>query len=305
MTVSKPTPLYHSLPQPTIKTARTAMTALVASCLYLSNAANAAPEVSVTPTMTGSTTVLEQHSDGSVATITATPNGISMQNGMPFAVTSITNVPRYRINQGTTTVTTMPTASAVTQVGVTQIGATPAAQVSVINAPVTTTQSLPVTTVTSAPVMTSPAVTTVTNPAVTTVSLDTLQLQPTFSTPNMATSNTKIMKILKNSAGREVAVPANHIAPGDVIEYHTTYINNGAQPITDLNATVALPSGVKLVSLNSPLPTLATTGGNSYQTIQQMGNTTVIQENYSGLRWNLVSLAPNAPQTVVIRAKVQ
>ena len=293
---------YRRTPQPATKSMLTA--ALFTTAVLAASAGHAAPEITINPSATGSTAIVEQSADGQVATITATPNGISMRNGMPYAVTNVTTIPRYRINQGTTTVTTMPTTSATTQVGVTQIGATPNTQVSVINAPVTT-QTLPVTTVTSEPVLTTPTVTTVTNPAVTTVSLDTLQLQPTFSTPDLVSANTKIMKIMKNSDGRDIAVPANHIAPGDVIEYRTTYINTSAQPISDLNATVTLPSGVKLVSLNSPLPTLATTGGNSYQTIQQMGNTTVIQENYSGLRWNLVNLDANTPQTVIMRAKVQ
>ena len=113
------------------------------------------------------------------------------------------------------------------------------------------------------------------------------------------------MKIMKNGTGREVAVPANHIAPGDVIEYHTTYTNTTAQPVNDINAMISLPSGVQLVSLNSPLPTFATTGGDTYQTIQQVGNTVTIQENYSGLKWNLANLDANGNQTVVIRAKVQ
>ncbi|WP_257020039.1 hypothetical protein [Psychrobacter sp. BI730] len=139
----------------------------------------------------------------------------------------------------------------------------------------------------------------------TTTTLDTLQLTPTFSTPGVVNANTKVMKILKNADGREVAVPANHIAPGDVIEYHTTYTNTTAQPVNDINAMISLPSGVQLVSLNSPLPTLATTGGDSYQTIQQVGNTVVVQENYSGLKWNLVNFDANAAKTVVIRAKVQ
>ncbi len=112
------------------------------------------------------------------------------------------------------------------------------------------------------------------------------------------------MKILKNSAGREVAVPANRINSGDVIEYHTTYTSTAAQSIADLNATVTLPNGVKVVSLNSSLPTLATIGNGNYQTIQQVGNTRV-QENYSGLKWNLANLAINTPQTVIIRATVQ
>jgi uncharacterized repeat protein (TIGR01451 family) len=171
------------------------------------------------------------------------------------------------------------------------------------------TEVLPVTTATQLPVLNAPTTTVVTNQPATTqivsTSLDALQLTPTFSTPGVVNAQTKVMKILKNKDGREMAVPANHIAPGDVIEYHTTYTNTTAQPVTDINAMVSLPNGVQLVSLNSPLPTLATTGGDSYQTIQQVGNTVVVTENYSGLKWNLVDLPANAPQTVVIRAKVQ
>jgi hypothetical protein len=183
-------------------------------------------------------------------------------------------------------------------------------KVDVVTAPVSTvTQVLPVATATQLPVMNTPATTVITNQPVTnqitTTTLDTLQLTPTFSTPGVVNANTKVMKIMKNGAGREVAVPANHIAPGDVIEYHTTYTNTTAQPVNDINAMVSLPSGVQLVSLNSPLPTFATTGGNTYQTIQQVGNTVVVQENYSGLKWNLANLNANGNQTVVIRAKVQ
>jgi hypothetical protein len=191
--------------------------------------------------------------------------------------------------QGRTTVTSVPVSNQVTH---------KVTKVDVISTPINTvTQVLPVTThVTPQPIS---------NQITTTTSLDALQLTPTFSTPDIVNAQTKVMKILKNSAGREVAVPANHIAPGDIIEYHTTYTNTTTQPVNDINAMVSLPNGIQLLSLNSPLPTLATTGGNRYQTIQQVGKTTVIQETYSGLKWNLVNLDPNATQTVVIRAKVQ
>jgi len=216
---------------------------------------------------------------------------------MPYAVTQVTTVPRYVVRQagnnstvvtqGSTTVTSVPVSNQVTNT---------VSNVDVITTPVSTvTQVMPVTTATQLPVTSQ----------ITTTSLDALQLTPTFSTPDIVNAQTKVMKILKNSAGRDVAVPANHIAPGDIIEYHTTYTNTTAQPVNDINAMVSLPSGVQLVSLNSSIPTLATTGGGNYQTIQQVGNTTVIQENYSGLKWNLVNLNPNAAQTVVIRAKVQ
>ncbi len=291
----------------------TSISALLAGTLMTMSAANAATEVTVLPAAGGSTTVVEQYSDGKTAIITATPNSIGMQDGMPFAVTQVTNVPRYTVRQvasnGVSSTVVTQGSATVTSVPVTNQMTNQSSRVDVIAVPTSTVtqvlpmaQVMPITTATQLPVIN----TSVINAPVTTItSIDTLQLKPTFSTPDVVNAQTKVMKILKNSDGREVAVPANHIAPGDIIEYHTVYTNTTAQPVTDINAMVSLPNGVKLVSLNSPLPTLATTGGDSYQTIQQVGNTVIVQENYSGLKWNLVNLSPKAAQTVVIRAKVQ
>ena len=291
----------------------TAVSALLAGTVMAMSTANAATEVTVLPSTGGSTTVVEQYSDGKTAIITATPNSIGMQDGMPFAVTQVTNVPRYTVRQvasnGVSSTVVTQGSATVTSVPVTNQMTNQSSRVDVIAVPTSTVtqvlpmaQVLPITTATQLPVIN----TSVLNAPVTTItSIDTLQLTPTFSTPDVVNAQTKVMKILKNSDGREVAVPANHIAPGDIIEYHTVYTNTTAQPVTDINAMVSLPNGVKLVSLNSPLPTLATTGGDSYQTIQQVGNTVIVQENYSGLKWNLVNLSPKAAQTVVIRAKVQ
>ena len=278
----------------------TTVSAILAGSLLTLSSANAAPEVTINAATGGSTTVVEQYSDGKTATITATPNGITMQEGMPYAVTQVTTVPRYVIRQGASnginnTVVTQGSTT-VTSVPVTNSATNTVSNVDVITTPINTvTQVLPVATTTQLPITNQ----------ITTTSLDTLQLTPTFSTPDVVNAQTKVMKILKNKDGREMAVPANHIAPGDVIEYHTVYTNTTAQPVNDVNAMVSLPNGVQLVSLNSSLPTLATTGDDSYQTIQQVGNTVVVQENYSGLKWNLVNLSPNAAQTIVIRAKVQ
>lgn len=287
----------------------TAISALLTGTVMTMSAANAATEVTVLPAAGGSTTVVEQYSDGKTAVITATPNSIGMQDGMPFAVTQVTNVPRYTVrqvaNNGVSSTVVTQGSATVTSVPVTNQITNQSSRVDVIAVPTSiVTQVLPTAQV--LPVTLTPATQLpVTNKIITTTSLDALQLTPTFSTPDIVNAQTKIMKILKNSDGREVAVPANHIAPGDIIEYHTVYTNTTAQPVNDINAMVSLPNGVKLVSLNSPLPTLATTGGDSYQTIQQVGNTVVVQENYSALKWNLVKLSPNAAQTVVIRAKVQ
>lgn len=275
----------------TLSTRSTALTILGTSLMIAATASHAAPEVTVVQPVTGSTTMVEQYSNGQVATITATPNGITMRNGMPYAITQVTNVPRYSYSVQGAAVVNAP------------VGTT----VSVANAPATIVSApMPVQNVQQVAVQqVAVAAPAVTNQLTTTVALDTLQLTPTFSTPNVVNAQTKVMKILKDSTGKEFAVPANHVAPGDVIEYQTTYINTTPQPVSNINATVSLPNGVKLVSLNSPITTLATTGGNSYQTISQVGNTTVIQENYTGLKWDLVDLAPNAKQTVIMRAKVQ
>ena len=299
----------------------TAVSLFLTGALFAASSVHAAPEVTINSSANASTTVVEQYSDGKTATITATPNGITMQDGMPYAVTQVTTVPRYVIRQsGNNTVVTQGNTT-VTSVPVTDRATNTVSKVNVITTPISTntintatTQVLPVASASQLPVINTPATTVITNQPVNnqpvanqivSTSLETLQLTPTFSTPDVVNAQTKVMKILKNKDGREVAVPANHIAPGDIIEYHTTYTNTTAQPVTDINAMVSLPNGVQLVSLNSPLPTLATTGGDSYQTIQQVGNTVVITENYSGLKWNLVDLPANAPQTVVIRAKVQ
>ncbi|WP_227676909.1 hypothetical protein [Psychrobacter sp. JCM 18900] len=291
---------FQALTTKTTMAKNAAMSAMLTGIMLAASSANAAPEIAISSSASGSTTVVEQYSDGKTATITATPNGITMQDGMPYAVTQVTTVPRYVVRQspvvqGTTTVTSVPVTNSITnKVTKVDVITTPASSV---------TQVLPVATNVTPPViMQQPVTNQVTT---TTTTLDTLQLTPTFSTPGVVNANTKVMKILKNADGREVAVPANHIAPGDVIEYHTTYTNTTAQPVNDINAMISLPSGVQLVSLNSPLPTLATTGGDSYQTIQQVGNTVVVQENYSGLKWNLVNFDANAAKTVVIRAKVQ
>ena len=275
----------------------TAVSAMIVGTALAASSAHAAPEIAISSPAGSSTTVVEQYSDGKTATITSTPNGVTMQDGMPYAVTQVTTTPRYVVSQGNNNTIVTQGRTTVTSVPVTNQTTNTVSQVNVVTTPVNTvTQVLPVGTATQLPV---------TSQIATTTSLDALQLTPTFSTPDVVNAQTKVMKILKNSAGRDVAVPANHIAPGDIIEYHTTYTNTTAQPVNDINAMVSLPTNVRLVSLNSPLPTLATTGGGSYQTIQQMGNSTVIQENYSGLKWNLVNLDPNAAQTVVIRAKVQ
>src|SRR5690606_12896748 len=136
------------------------------------------------------------------------------------------------VTQGNATVTSVPVTNQVTN---------QTSRVDVIAVPTTSvTEVLPVTPVTQLPVINPLTTTIVTNQPATTqivsTSLDTLQLHPTLSTPGVVNAQTKLIKIVKDNDGREVAVPAKHIAPGDVIEYHATYTTSTAQPVTDINA---------------------------------------------------------------------
>ncbi len=250
----------------------------IASALLVVNHANAAAEITINQSATGSTTVVEQYADGKTAVITSSPNSITMQDNRPISVTGAASNTRYLPSQGTVSVTSMP----VNTRGTTQ-------RVDVIAVP--TTLVAP-TLITNTPPITSQVIT-----------LDRLQLTPTFSTSDIVSANTKVMKILKDSSGRDIAVPAHSIKSGDIIEYHTTYTS--AQPVSDVDATVAFPNGVKLVSLNSPLPTMASVDGDRYQALPQATGNTALQDNYSGLRWNLANINANMPKTVVIRAQVE
>lgn len=258
------TPVTTTVPVATAPVTTTTVTPVATTTVTPVATTSTIPLTTVAATAP-STTVVEQHSDGRVATITATPNSIGMQDATPVVSPVVgTAVAPAAVAQTTTT------------------------QQVVGNQVVTTQQT------TSTPTLTS------------------LQLAPVFSTPGVIAADTKVMKVMRDGSGREFLVPARDIKPGDIIEYQTTYLNSSTQPVADVQATINLPNGVKLVSLNTPLQTLATVGGDSYQTISQVGNTTVIRttettplNTYSGLRWNLVDLAPNASRTVTMRAVVQ
>ncbi|WP_250162733.1 hypothetical protein [Psychrobacter sp. WY6] len=235
LTINKKAFTQHSLVKKSVIS--TAIPTILAGALLTVSTAHAAPEIAITSSAGSSTTVVEQYSDGKTATITATPHGITMQDGMPYAVTQVTNVPRYTVRQvasnGASNTVVTQGSTTVTSVPVTNQMTNQTSNVDVIAVPTTSvTQVLPVTTATQLPVINTPTTTVVTNQPATTqivsTSLDALQLTPTFSTPDVVNAQTKVMKILKNKDGREVAVPANHIAPGDIIEYtHHLYQYHG------------------------------------------------------------------------------
>ena len=125
----------------------TAVSAMLVGTALVAASANAAPEIAISSPAGSSTTVVEQYSDGKTATITSTPNGITMQDGMPYAVTQVTTAPRYTVRQsGNNTIVTQGTTT-VTSVPVTNQTANTVSQVNVVTTPVNTvTQVMPVAT---------------------------------------------------------------------------------------------------------------------------------------------------------------
>ncbi|MFZ3076569.1 MAG: hypothetical protein WA114_10395, partial [Psychrobacter glacincola] len=124
----------------------TVVSVLLAGTVIAMSAANAATEVKILPSAGASTTVVEQYSDGKTAVITATPTSIGMQDGMPFAVTQITNVPRYVVRQGTVNTIVTQGSATVTSVPVTNQITNQSSHVDVIAVPTSTvTQVLPTT----------------------------------------------------------------------------------------------------------------------------------------------------------------
>ena len=116
----------------------TAVSLFLTGALFAASSVHAAPEVTINSSANASTTVVEQYSDGKTATITATPNGITMQDGMPYAVTQVTTVPRYVIRQsGNNTVVTQGNTT-VTSVPVTDRATNTVSKVNVITTPIST-----------------------------------------------------------------------------------------------------------------------------------------------------------------------
>lgn len=133
--------------------------ALVSATLVLSSVPALAKTKRVTVVKPTSTTIVEQHANGSVDTITTTPTGFTIQNGMPFVPTSVVVTPSYsRVVAPVATTTVVPTvATGNTIVNTVDANGVPMTTVVEPTAVVSTTTTTPVVT---APIVTTPVVTT-------------------------------------------------------------------------------------------------------------------------------------------------
>jgi len=77
-------------------------------------------------------------------------------------------------------------------------------------------------------------------------------------------------KVVQQSSGREVLVPANEVNPEDVIEYRLTYANNGDTSLRNVSVVDPVPHGTEYISLSATRPEVGAVefsidGGKVYQ----------------------------------------
>ena len=115
--------------------------------------------------------------------------------------------------------------------------------------------------------------------------------------------------------GRETLVPGDVAKPGDTIEYQATYFNQSARQLGNVQGTVPIPEGSRLLAnAAKPAPTSASTDGKTFSTyplkrtvLSAEGKKEVVPvpfAEYRALRWNLGSLAPGATTTVAARVEI-
>ena len=115
--------------------------------------------------------------------------------------------------------------------------------------------------------------------------------------------------------GHETLVPAEKARPGDVLEYHAVYRNDGAKPVRELVATLPIPGGLEyLPSTAAPAVMLASLDGAAFSPVPLMrkqrtaDGREVLREvpssEYRALRWSLGTLGARASRTVSARARV-
>lgn len=122
-------------------------------------------------------------------------------------------------------------------------------------------------------------------------------------------------RMTSNASGKEVAAPADHAKPGDVIEYLATYHNSGAARAQKIAATLPIPAGTEYIAHSaSPAPVTASLDGTTFEALPLMRKVRladgreVMREvpasDYRYLRWTLGTLEARGEKSVRARVRV-
>jgi uncharacterized repeat protein (TIGR01451 family) len=121
-------------------------------------------------------------------------------------------------------------------------------------------------------------------------------------------------KVVRSAAGSETLVPADHVKPGDVIEYAATYRNTTREPVKNLVATLPIPAHTEWVAGSArPANAKASPDARAFDAIplkrRAMKDGRPVEETipyreYRALRWYPGELAGEASVTFVARVRV-
>lgn len=115
--------------------------------------------------------------------------------------------------------------------------------------------------------------------------------------------------------GHETLVNADKAKPGDVIEYHAVYRNDGKSAVRELVATLPIPAGLEFLPRTAaPAVMQASLDGKTFAPVplvrheRTADGRDVVREvpaaEYRALRWTLGGLEPRGTRTVAARARV-
>jgi uncharacterized repeat protein (TIGR01451 family) len=123
-------------------------------------------------------------------------------------------------------------------------------------------------------------------------------------------------RVVLDGDGKEQLSDGARAHPGDVLEYHVVYRNEGKAPAKDLLATLPVPANtlVYLPSTAFPQGVLASLDGKTYaapplvRTVTLADGTKATREvpvtEYRFLRWRVAELRPGASLTVGARMRI-
>ena len=163
--------------------------------------------------------------------------------------------------------------------------------------------------------------------AVAVLSLFILQANVAYAAPTVAVSNNQSQVESQLTANRiemgangELLKSADKVAPGDVVEYRTRYINKGNSGVNGLNATLPIPVGASYLpdtakATNSGGGTAqASLDGVSFAAIPlkrvvkaadgKEKQELVPYADYRAVRWNLGQLAAGKEMLVSLRVRI-
>lgn len=114
--------------------------------------------------------------------------------------------------------------------------------------------------------------------------------------------------------GKERLRKSDQVKPGDTIEYHAVYTNNGNKPVTGLVATLPLPIGLEYIPKSAKPSThsaQASAVDGQYATEPLMRpapqggqETAVPYSEYRSLRWNVGELGAGKSFEIRARARI-